>query len=89
MKKLLILSGLLCGLNVGAQAEPSRPANASAAGSNAALEAALQSCVAQVKRDSSGRLDRTAFDACMSTKGFEKPSGPPPGGKGGRGAPPQ
>jgi hypothetical protein len=89
MKIRLILVSLLCGLSVGTQAETVRQANASASGSNAALEAALQACAAQVKADAAGRPDRNAFDACMRAKGFEKPAGPPPGGMDGRGAPPQ
>lgn len=64
--------------------------NASAPGNHAAIEAALKACAAQVGVDANGRPDRTAFDACMKAKGFEKPAGPPPGGHGGpKGPPPQ
>lgn len=48
-------------------------------GKNAALDAAIQACSASVAKDSSGRPDHTAMDACMTAKGFTKPSGPPPG----------
>lgn len=64
--------------------------NASAPGNHAALEAALKACAAQVGVDTTGRPDRAAFDTCMKAKGFEKPSGPPPGERGGpKGPPPQ
>lgn len=89
MKKRLILAGLLYGLGFSVQTVAAAQSNASTTGGNSALEAALQACAAQVKADASGRPDRNAFDSCMRAKGFEKPAGPPPGGKDGRGAPPQ
>lgn len=49
-------------------------------GKNAALDAAIQACSASVAKDAGGHPDRTAMDACMTAKGFTKPSGPPPGG---------
>jgi len=48
---------------------------------NAALEAALSSCAASVAKDSNGRPNMSAMDACMTTKGFSKP--PQMGNKGG------
>jgi len=53
---------------------------------NAALEAALSSCAASVAKDSSGRPNMSAMDACMTAKGFSKP--PQMGNKGGMSPPP-
>lgn len=52
-----------------------------AAQSDSGLEAALAECAGSVAKDSNGRPERTAMDACMSAKGFTKPNGPPPGGE--------
>lgn len=74
MKKQLI-SVCLLALTVPALAEPAKST------SNSAIEAALKACAAQVKTDANGQPDRTAFDARMSAKGFEKPSALPSGSK--------
>lgn len=42
-------------------------------GNNPALEAAMKECSAKVSKE-----DRTAFDSCMTSKGFKKPEGSPP-----------
>lgn len=56
---------------------------------NAQIEQALKECADSVAKDSSGKPDRTAFDSCMSAKGFQKPQGPRPGSGGqGQGQPP-
>ena len=65
--------GLACAASSSAQ-------NAPPSGKNATLDAAIQACSASVAKDAGGRPDRTAMDACMTAKGFTKPSGPPPGG---------
>lgn len=46
---------------------------------NAQLEAAMKECATTSGKDSSGRPDRQAFETCMSSKGFKKPEGMPPG----------
>lgn len=61
----------------GSSAQNAPPANGG--GKNAALDAAIQACSASVSKDANGRPDHTAMDACMTAKGFTKPSGPPPG----------
>ena len=87
-KIMLTLSAMV--LAIPALAASTSTGNASQAGGNAAIEVALKACASQVSADSSGKPDRTAFDACMKAKGFEKPSGPPPGERGGpKGPPPQ
>lgn len=40
----------------------------------AGLEAAMEACKAQ------GKPGDAAFESCMTAKGFQKPSGPPPSG---------
>lgn len=90
MKTHGLIIGLLAGIILMPvqAAEPAR--NASAPGNHAEIEAALKACAAQVGVNATGRPDRAAFDACMKAKGFEKPSGPPPGERGGpKGPPPQ
>lgn len=42
---------------------------------NPQIEAALKECASSVSKDSQGRPDRTAFEACMTAKGFKKPEG--------------
>ena len=41
------------------------------------IDAALKECFESVSTDSSGKPDRDAVDACMSEKGYTKPSGGP------------
>ncbi|MDR3409838.1 MAG: hypothetical protein P4L87_02670 [Formivibrio sp.] len=48
-------------------------------GGNAAFEAAMAACSAATAKDSRGGPDMAALDACMQTKGFTRPAGPPPG----------
>jgi hypothetical protein len=72
----------LCTASVFAQSNTppdSRPPK----GQNAALEAALTECAASAAKDTNGRPDHAAMDACMSAKGFKKPphrdrGAPPP-----------
>ena len=45
----------------------------------AALDKAMMECATSATKDSSGRPDMKAMDACMSAKGFTKPSGAPSG----------
>ena len=52
--------------------------NAPPAGKNPALDTAIQACAASVAKDAGGHPDHTAMDACMTAKGFTKPSGAPP-----------
>lgn len=44
---------------------------------NSALDAALKACGSSVSKDSNGRPDHTAMDACMKAKGFSPPQGGP------------
>ncbi len=53
------------------------------------MRAAMDSCVSTASKDSQGRPVMSEVDACLSAKGFEKPSGKPPHERGERGAPPQ
>ncbi|WP_394792245.1 hypothetical protein [Rhodoferax sp.] len=71
----LALSAALVGAYAASDAPPS-----GGPGKNPELDAALQACAASVAKGTDGRPDRTAMDACMTAKGFTKPSGPP-GGK--------
>lgn len=54
-------------------------------GKNPAIDAAIKECMSSTAKDSNGRPDRTAVDACMKSKGFTPP---PHHGRGGRGQPP-
>lgn len=91
---LLAGASLVCGVafadTSSSSSSSQNTSSSGASGGNAALEAALSSCASSVAKDAKGGPDRTAFDACMSAKGFTKPSGPPPGSSqnGGHNGPP-
>lgn len=76
----LLICTLSLGLATTTLAAPPKAENAMP--DRAALEAALDECVASLNADSSGRPDHSAMDSCMSAKGFTRPAGPPGHGPG-------
>lgn len=84
MRKLPSLCVLFCCLSFGSALAETTATNTSASAppDKAALEAALSACAASAGKDSSGNINQAAMDSCMTGKGFTRPSGPPPGGKG-------
>ena len=81
MRIHLCLAGCLLFTAAGAGASDN-----SAPPDKAALEAAMQACAASVAIGADGKPNMQAMEACMSAKGFTRPSGPP--SDGGRGGPP-
>ena len=71
MKKLLATAAFALILSACANSGDKAPEPApQAAGGNAAVEQALQECAAT----QGGSQDRAEFDACMKSKGFERPA---------------
>lgn len=73
MKKIFAITACMLTLSAAAYAnssnsEPNRPPKPN----NPAVEKALSECRASV----GDKKDRTAFDACMKNKGFERPKHP-------------
>jgi hypothetical protein len=77
MKHTALALTLLATLGL-AQAD-NGPPSSGGPGNNPALDAALKECAASAGKSSDGRPNFTAMEACMKTKGFEKPSKPPAG----------
>ena len=75
MKKAALVFALMTAFGL-AQAD-NAPPSGGGPGNNAALEAAMKACASSVAQGSDGRPDRSAFEACMTAKGFEKPAKPP------------
>lgn len=86
MKNKLLLPTLLsaCLFSASSFAEMQMPQGGQGMQKNPQIEAALQSCASSTSKDSQGRPDRTAFEACMTAKGFKKPEGRGPGGPNGQ-----
>lgn len=68
MKNLIFVLACVSYFSVPALAQNQRPKGP------AGLEAAMEACKSQ------GQPGDSAFEACMTSKGFKKPSGPPPSG---------
>jgi hypothetical protein len=81
MKRLLSTSMIISCFLIGtAHADNnSGSTNLSAGVDKAALEVALKACVSSVGKDSNGRPDMRAMEACMTKNGFSRPNGSPPG----------
>jgi hypothetical protein len=80
--KTKIMALFVSGLSIGsALAQSSAPPSP---GKNPGVDAALAACAASSAKDTSGKPNPNAMDACMTAKGFSKPSsrpgngGPPP-----------
>lgn len=88
MKKVL-LSAIFLMASVSAMAQSTSsnggPGDGKGPGKNPAVEAAIKECASSVAKDSNGRPDHSAMEACMTAKGFTPPPHGPRGGeKGGR-----
>lgn len=95
MKKSLLVMCMTLSLSTVSMAQgmPNGSQHHGGPGRNPAVDNALKACASSLGLSQPGQgqrpsqADMSKMEACMSAKGFKRPSGPPPGGMGGHGGP--